>query len=85
LVDLSQLRFSLKNSHLLPANELSRSIVVELAYLSRADSVAQKRVLQALDDYGVLTFDRLRAITQLPESVLGAALEALKFRQLVDW
>ncbi|MGI0018880.1 MAG: hypothetical protein ACREAY_00250 [Nitrososphaera sp.] len=82
---MSQFRFRLKNSHLLPANELSRRITIELAYMAKADSIAEKRVLQALDDYSVLTFDLLLLVTQLSESALGTALEELKFKQLVEW
>jgi hypothetical protein len=69
----------------LPTEELSRLIVVELAYVSKVDSVEEKRVLQALGEYYELTFERLLAATQLPEGALSATLELLKFKELVEW
>jgi hypothetical protein len=85
LVHLSEFRFRLNNAHLLPKEELSRAIIIELAYLSKADTLAEKRVLEALDKYEEQTFDYLLTNTRLSEKALDETLEVLKFKKLVEW
>jgi hypothetical protein len=74
-----------KNLHLLPNDELSRRIVFEVAYLDKADSLAEQKVLLALDEYWIMTYGQLSLVTQLPKNLLDSALETLRFRQLVEW
>jgi hypothetical protein len=45
--------FRLENLHLLPRDELCRRIIFEITYLGRADSLAEEKMLLALDKYGL--------------------------------
>jgi hypothetical protein len=74
------------NAHLLPAEELQRYLVLELSLNRLASSEEERRIVYALSENEEgLELDSLQQLTELPEGILSAAVERLRYKKLVEW